>query len=216
MKLFIDSANLDHIKEMNARGILSGVTTNPTLVAKEGNDVNETLVKIAEMVNGPISGEVIATEALGMIEEGKKIAQLHPNLIVKIPMTEAGIEATKALTDLGIKTNVTLVFSLSQALLACTVGATYISPFVGRLDDIGVDGIGLIESIRDMIDTFGFDSEIISASIRHTEHIKASIQAGAHIATVPYDVLKKAFKHPLTDIGLANFLSDYKKVFGDK
>ena len=214
MKLFIDSANVDHIKEMNDLGILSGVTTNPTLMAKEGKDVNQTLIQIAEMVDGPISGEVISVDAEGMIEEGKKIAKLHPNMIVKIPMTEAGMQATKALTALGIKTNVTLIFSLSQALLACTAGATFISPFVGRLDDIGTDGIELIESIRDMIDVYGFDSEIISASIRHNEHIKASIAAGAHIATVPYDVLKKAFKHPLTDTGLENFIKDYQKVYG--
>lgn len=214
MKLFIDSANVDHIKEMNDLGILSGVTTNPTLMAKEGKDVNQTLIQIAEMVDGPISGEVISVDAEGMIEEGKKIAKLHPNMIVKIPMTEAGMQATKALTALGIKTNVTLIFSLPQALLACTAGATFISPFVGRLDDIGTDGIELIESIRDMIDVYGFDSEIISASIRHNEHIKASIAAGAHIATVPYDVLKKAFKHPLTDTGLENFLKDYQKVYG--
>ncbi len=214
MKLFIDSANVDHIKEMNDLGILSGVTTNPTLMAKEGKDVNQTLIQIAEMVDGPISGEVISVDAEGMIEEGKKIAKLHPNMIVKIPMTEAGMQATKALTALGIKTNVTLIFSLPQALLACTAGATFISPFVGRLDDIGTDGIELIESIRDMIDVYGFDSEIISASIRHNEHIKASIAAGAHIATVPYDVLKKAFKHPLTDTGLENFIKDYQKVYG--
>ncbi len=214
MKLFIDSANVDHIKEMNDLGILSGVTTNPTLMAKEGKDVSQTLIQIAEMVDGPISGEVISVDAEGMIEEGKKIAKLHPNMIVKIPMTEAGMQATKALTTLGIKTNVTLIFSLPQALLACTAGATFISPFVGRLDDIGTDGIELIESIRDMIDVYGFDSEIISASIRHNEHIKASIAAGAHIATVPYDVLKKAFKHPLTDTGLENFLKDYQKVYG--
>jgi transaldolase len=215
MKIFVDTANLDHIKELNALGILSGVTTNPTLMAKEGKDVNETLIAIANMVDGPISGEVISTDAKGMIEEGKKIAALHKNMIVKVPMTEAGIEATKVFTEMGIKTNVTLVFSVAQALLACTVGATYISPFVGRLDDIGVPGIGLVEEIRDMIDVYGFDTEIISASIRHTEHIRMSIQAGAHIATVPYPVLKKAFQHPLTDSGLAAFIADHKKVYGE-
>lgn len=214
MKLFIDSANVDHIKELNDLGILSGVTTNPTLMAKEGKDVNETLISIAKMVNGPISGEVISTDAQGMIEEGKKIAALHPNMIVKVPMTEAGIQATKAFTELGIKTNVTLIFSVSQALLACTVGATYISPFVGRLDDIGVSGISLVEEIRDMIDVYGFGTEIISASIRHAEHIRLSAQAGAHIATIPYPVLKKAFNHPLTDSGLAAFIADHKKVYG--
>lgn len=214
MKLFIDSANLDHIKEMADLGILKGVTTNPTLMAKEGKDVNETLLAIANMVDGPISGEVISTEALKMVEEGEKIAKLHPNMIVKIPMTEDGIKATKLLTEKGIKTNVTLVFSLNQALLAAQAGATFISPFVGRLDDMGTDGIGLIEQIRDMIDVYGFDSEIISASIRHPFHIEQSIQAGAHIATVPYDVLKKAFKHPLTDKGLAAFLKDYQDVYG--
>lgn len=215
MKLFVDTANVEHIKELNDLGILSGVTTNPTLMAKEGKDVNETLVAIANMVNGPISGEVISTDAKGMIEEGKKIAALHPNMIVKVPMTEAGIQATKTFTELGIKTNVTLIFSVSQALLACTVGATYISPFVGRLDDIGVDGISLVEEIRDMIDVYGFETEIISASIRHAEHIRLSARAGAHIATVPYPILKKAFNHPLTDSGLAAFIADYKKVYGE-
>ena len=214
MKLFIDSANLDHIKEMADLGILSGVTTNPTLMAKEGKDVNETLLAITKMVDGPISGEVISVDAPGMIEEGIKIAALHPNMIVKIPMTEEGIKATKALTEKGIKTNVTLVFSLNQALLAATAGATFISPFVGRLDDMGTDGIALIENIRDMIDVYGFDSEIISASIRSPFHIEQSIAAGAHIATVPYDVLKKAFNHPLTDKGLAAFLKDYENVYG--
>jgi len=195
-------------------GILSGVTTNPTLMAKEGKDVNETLLAITQMVDGPISGEVISVDAPGMIEEGVKIAALHPNMIVKIPMTEAGIQATKALTKKGIKTNVTLVFSLNQALLAASAGATFISPFVGRLDDMGTDGIALIENIRDMIDVYGFDSEIISASIRSPFHIEQSIAAGAHIATVPYDVLKKAFKHPLTDKGLEAFLKDYQNVYG--
>lgn len=214
MKLFVDSANVEHIKELNDLGILSGVTTNPTLMAKEGKDVNQTLISIAEMVNGPISGEVISTDAKGMIEEGKKIAALHPNMIVKVPMTEAGIQATKTFTELGIRTNVTLIFSVSQALLACTVGATFISPFVGRLDDIGTPGIELVEEIRDMIDVYGFDTEIISASIRHAEHIRLSARAGAHIATVPYPVLKKAFHHPLTDTGLAAFIADYKKVYG--
>ena len=215
MKLFVDTANVEHIKELNDLGILSGVTTNPTLMAKEGKDVNETLIAIAKMVNGPISGEVISTDAPGMIEEGKKIAALHPNMIVKVPMTEAGIQATKTFTELGIKTNVTLIFSVSQALLACTVGATYISPFVGRLDDIGISGIELVEEIRDMIDVYGFDTEIISASIRHAEHIRLSARAGAHIATVPYPILKKAFNHPLTDSGLAAFIADYKKVYGE-
>jgi transaldolase len=214
MKLFIDSANLDHIKELSELGILAGVTTNPTLMAKEGKDVNQTLIAIANMVDGPISGEVISTDAAGMIEEGKKIAALHKNMIVKVPMTEAGIQATKAFTEMGIKTNVTLIFSVSQALLACSVGATFISPFVGRLDDIGVSGVELVEEIRDMIDTYGFDTEIISASIRHAEHIRLSARAGAHIATVPYPVLKKAFQHPLTDIGLAAFIADYNKVYG--
>lgn len=215
MKLFVDTANVEHIKELNDLGILSGVTTNPTLMAKEGKDVNETLIAIAKMVHGPISGEVISTDAKGMIEEGKKIAALHPNMIVKVPMTEAGIQATKAFTELGIKTNVTLIFTVAQALLACTVGATYISPFVGRLDDIGVSGIELVEEIRDMIDVYGFDTEIISASIRHAEHIRLSARAGAHIATVPYPILKKAFNHPLTDSGLAAFIADYKKVYGE-
>lgn len=214
MKLFIDSANLDHIREMADLGILAGVTTNPTLMAKEGKDVPTVLKEIAGLVDGPISGEVISLKAEEMVAEGRIIAAYHPNMVVKIPMTEEGIKAVKLLTAEGIKTNVTLIFTLSQALLACNAGATLISPFVGRLDDIQFDGIGLIEEIRDMIDVFGFDAEIISASIRHPQHIRDSIRAGAHIATVPYDILKKAFKHPLTDSGLKAFLDDYKKVYG--
>lgn len=214
MKLFIDSANLDHIREMADLGILAGVTTNPTLMAKEGKDVPTVLKEIADLVDGPISGEVISLKAEDMVAEGRVIASYHPNMVVKIPMTEEGIKAVKMLTAEGIKTNVTLIFTLTQALLACNAGATLISPFVGRLDDIQFDGIGLIEEIRDMIDVFGFDAEIISASIRHPQHIRDSIRAGAHIATVPYDMLKKAFKHPLTDSGLKAFLDDYKKVYG--
>ncbi len=214
MKFFIDSANIDHIREMADLGILAGVTTNPSLMAKEGKDVPTVLKEIAALVDGPISGEVISITADEMVKEGREIAALHPNMIVKIPMIPEGIKAVKQLTEEGIKTNVTLVFSLSQALLACNAGATFISPFVGRLDDIQFDGIGLIEEIRDMIDVFGFDAEIISASIRHTKHIQDSIRAGAHIATVPYDVLKKAFNHPLTDNGLKAFLADHQKAYG--
>lgn len=214
MKLFIDSANLEHIREMADLGILAGVTTNPSLMAKEGKDVTSVLREIASLVDGPISGEVISLKADEMVEEGRHIAALHPNMVVKIPMIPEGIKAVKQLTEEGIRTNVTLVFTLSQALLACNAGATYISPFVGRLDDIQFDGIGLIEEIRDMIDVFGFNAEIISASIRNTKHIQDSIRAGAHIATVPYDILKKAFNHPLTDSGLKAFLEDHQKAFG--
>ncbi len=214
MKLFIDSANLEHIREMADLGILAGVTTNPSLMAKEGKDVTSVLREIASLVDGPISGEVISLKADEMVEEGRHIAALHPNMVVKIPMIPEGIKAVKQLTEEGIRTNVTLVFTLSQALLACNAGATYISPFVGRLDDIQFDGIGLIEEIRDMIDVFGFNAEIISASIRNTKHIQDSIRAGAHIATVPYEILKKAFNHPLTDSGLKAFLEDHQKAFG--
>jgi transaldolase len=216
MKLFIDTANVEHIREMADLGIIAGVTTNPSLIAKEGRDFNEVIKEITNIVDGPISGEVISLDAEGMIKEGIEIAKIHKNMIVKIPMTEQGVKATKALTMLGIRTNVTLVFSVNQALLAATAGATYISPFVGRLEDTLHDGIQVVSEIREMLDIYGYSTQIISASIRTPKQMADSALVGAHIATVPYDVLKKAVQHPLTDKGIAAFMADWKAVFGDK
>jgi len=216
MKLFIDTANVEHIKEMASLGIISGVTTNPTLIAKEGRDFNEVIKEITDIVDGPISGEVISLEADKMVEEGKEIAKIHPNMVVKIPLTEEGLKAVNQLSKLGIKTNVTLVFSANQALMAATAGATYVSPFVGRLDDTLHDGVEVVSDIRQIFDTYGFDTEIISASIRNPRNMLDSALAGAHIATVPYAVLKKSITHPLTDKGIETFLADWEKVFGDK
>ncbi len=216
MKLFIDTANVDHIREIASLGILSGVTTNPTLVAKEGRDFNEVLKEITEIVDGPISGEVISLEAEKMIEEGREIAKMHKNMVVKIPMTAEGLKAVRVLAKEGIKTNVPLIFSLNQALLAALAGATYVSPFVGRLDDTLHDGIEVVSDIRDVFDMYGLETEIISASIRHPQHLADSARAGAHIATVPYAVFQKALKHPLTDKGIDAFLSDWEEAFGKK
>lgn len=216
MKLFIDTANVDHIREMAELGIIAGVTTNPTLIAKEGRDFLEVIKEITSIVDGPISGEVISLDAEGMIKEGKEIKKIHPNMVVKIPMTQEGLKATKALSELGIETNVTLVFSVNQALLAATAGATYISPFVGRLEDTLHDGIQVVAEIREMLDIHGFSTEIISASIRTPKQMADSALVGAHIATVPYAVLKKSVTHPLTDSGIASFMADWKAVFGDK
>jgi transaldolase len=216
MKLFIDTANVEHIREMASLGIISGVTTNPTLIAKEGRDFNEVIKEITDIVDGPISGEVISLEAEGMVKEGKEIAKIHPNMVVKIPMTEEGLKATNQLSKLGIKTNVTLIFSANQALMAALAGATYVSPFVGRLDDTLHDGIEVVSDIRSIFDTYGLETEIISASIRTPGNLRDSALVGAHIATVPYDVLKKSIKHPLTDKGIESFMADWKKVFGDK
>lgn len=214
MKLFIDTANVEHIREMADLGIISGVTTNPTLIAKEGRDFLKVIKEISSIVDGPISGEVISLEAGGMVKEGIEIAKIHKNMIVKIPMTEQGIKATKELTKLGIKTNVTLVFSVNQALLAATAGATYVSPFVGRLEDTLHDGIQVVSDIRNMFDTYGFSTEIISASIRTQKQLSDSALVGAHIATVPYAVLKKAFNHPLTKNGIEAFMKDWEDTFG--
>ncbi len=216
MKLFIDTANVEHIREMAALGIISGVTTNPTLIAKEGRDFKEVIKEITEIVDGPISGEVISLDAEGMLEEGREIAKIHKNMVVKIPMTAEGLKAVKVLSSEGIKTNVTLVFSPNQALFAALAGATYVSPFIGRLDDALDDGAVVVEEIRDIFDTYGLDTEIISASLRHPKHLQDSALAGAHIATVPYDVLKKSLQHPLTDKGIEAFISDWEKVFGKK
>lgn len=217
MRFFIDTANVDEIREANDMGIIAGVTTNPSLIAKEGRDYMETLKEITEIVDGPISGEVKAstTDAEGMIAEGREIAKLHKNMVVKIPMTAEGLKAVKVLSAEGIHTNVTLVFSASQALLAARAGATYVSPFLGRLDDISTDGIALIQDIEDIFQMYpDIETEVICASVRHPMHIVECAKTGADIATVPFKVLMQMVKHPLTDIGIERFQKDYEAVFG--
>lgn len=216
MKFFIDTANVDEIRRANDMGIICGVTTNPSLIAKEGRDFSEVIKEIAGIVDGPISGEVKATttDAEGMIAEGRQIAAIHPNMVVKIPMTEEGLKAVKVLSKEGIKTNVTLIFTANQALLAARAGATYVSPFLGRLDDISEDGVALIRTIVEMFAASGLDTEIIAASIRHPMHVTECALAGADIATVPFGVLEKMLHHPLTDAGILKFQKDYEAVFG--
>ena len=216
MKFFIDTANVDEIRRANDMGIICGVTTNPSLIAKEGRDFSEVIKEIAGIVDGPISGEVKATttDAEGMIAEGRQIAAIHSNMVVKIPMTEEGLKAVKVLSKEGIKTNVTLIFTANQALLAARAGATYVSPFLGRLDDISEDGVALIRTIVEMFAASGLDIEIIAASIRHPMHVTECALAGADIATVPFGVLEKMLHHPLTDAGILKFQKDYEAVFG--
>lgn len=217
MKFFIDTANVDEIREANEMGIICGVTTNPSLIAKEGRDFKQVIQEITSIVDGPISGEVKATtvDAEGMIKEGREIAAIHPNMVVKIPMTVEGLKAVKVLAAEGIKTNVTLVFSAAQALLAARAGAAYVSPFLGRLDDISMPGIDLIEDIMDIFMTHGIETEIIAASVRNPIHVIDCAKAGADIATVPYKVLIQMTKHPLTDQGIEKFKKDYIAVFGE-
>ena len=216
MKFFIDTAKVEDIKAANDMGVICGVTTNPSLIAKEGRDFNQVIKEIASIVDGPISGEVKATttDAEGMIKEGREIAAIHPNMIVKIPMTTEGLKAVKVLTAEGIKTNVTLIFSANQALLAARAGATYVSPFLGRLDDISVCGTDLIRDIVEIFEVAGIDTEIIAASVRHPMHVTECALAGADIATVPYKVLEQMTHHPLTDQGIEKFQKDYLAVFG--
>ena len=217
MKFFVDTANVDEIRKANDMGIICGVTTNPSLIAKEGRDFNQVIAEIASIVDGPISGEVKATttDAEGMIKEGHEIAAIHPNMVVKIPMTVEGLKAVKVLHAEGIKTNVTLIFSAAQALLAARAGATYVSPFLGRLDDISMSGIDLINEITEIFMMHDIQTEIIAASIRNPIHVIDCAKAGADIATVPYKVLEQMTKHPLTDQGIAKFQADYKAVFGE-
>ncbi|EFS0949753.1 fructose-6-phosphate aldolase [Listeria monocytogenes] len=210
MRFFIDTANVEEIKKANRMGFISGVTTNPSLVAKEGRDFNEVIQEITSIVDGPISGEVVSLEADEMIAEGRVIAKIHPNMVVKIPMIGEGLAAVKVLTEEGIKTNVTLVFSATQALLAARAGATYVSPFLGRLDDIGDDGLVLIRDIADIFEIHGIPTEIISASVRHPIHVIECAKAGADIATVPFKVFEQMLKHPLTDSGIDKFLADWE------
>jgi len=212
IRLFIDTANVEEIREINEWGVISGVTTNPSLIAKEGRDFKDVVREIVSIVDGPISAEVVSMDWEGMVKEAVELAGIHPNIVIKIPMTPEGLKATKECTRRGIKTNVTLVFSANQALLAALAGATYVSPFVGRLDDIGQDGMDLVEEIVEIFDLHGLDTQVISASIRHPQHVTLSALAGAHIATVPYKVLKKMVEHPLTDLGIEKFLADWEKV----
>jgi transaldolase len=217
MRFFVDTANVEDIKKANDMGVICGVTTNPSLIAKEGRDFKEVIAEIASIVDGAISGEVKATtvDAEGMIKEGREIAAIHPNMVVKIPMTVEGLKATKVLASEGIKTNVTLVFSANQALLAARAGATYVSPFLGRLDDISMPGIDLIRTISEIFQVHGIETQIIAASVRNPIHVIDCALAGADIATVPYKVIEQMTKHPLTDQGIEKFKKDYIAVFGE-
>ena len=211
MKLFIDTANVEEIKRANEMGVICGVTTNPSLIAKEGRDFKQVVTEITEIVDGPISAEVINMKAEEMVPEAIELAKIHKNIIIKIPMCEEGLKAVKILKDKGIKTNVTLIFSVNQALLAAKAGASYVSPFAGRVDDVGQSGIDIIRDIADVFDIYHMDCEIIAASIRHPMHVTEAALAGAHISTVPFDVIKKMISHPLTDLGINKFLADWNK-----
>ncbi len=210
MKLFIDTANVTDIRKANELGVICGVTTNPSLIAKEGLVFEEVIKEISSIVDGPISAEVITLEASKMVEEGTTLAQIHPNIVIKIPMCEEGLKATKQLTEKGIKTNVTLIFSAQQALLAARAGATYVSPFIGRLDDIGFNGMSLIEDTAEIFEIHGISTEIIAASVRHPIHVLEAAKAGAHIATIPYSVITQMIHHPLTSSGMEKFLADWQ------
>jgi transaldolase len=216
MKIFIDTANLDEIREANSWGIIDGVTTNPSLVAKEGKDFRKLIVEICGMVNGPISAEVISLKADEMVKEAISLSKLHKNIVIKIPLIVEGLKAVKQLKKEGIKTNVTLCFSASQALLAAKAGGTYISPFIGRLDDISHNGMELIKQIKTIYDNYGYPTQIIVASIRHPMHVVDAAIAGADIATVPFKVIQQLVSHPLTDIGVDRFLADWKKGKSEK
>ncbi|GAA4773285.1 MULTISPECIES: fructose-6-phosphate aldolase [Flavobacterium] len=215
MKFFIDTANLEQIKEAQALGILDGVTTNPSLMAKEGitgtNNILKHYVDICNIVDGDVSAEVNALDFEGMVKEGEELAELHEQIVVKLPMTKEGVKACKYFSDRGIKTNVTLVFSAGQALLAAKAGATYVSPFLGRLDDVSTDGLNLIQEIRDIYDNYGFETQILAASVRHTMHVVNCAKIGADVMTGPLSSITGLLKHPLTDIGIAQFVADYEK-----
>jgi transaldolase len=212
MKFFIDTANVDEIREANELGVICGVTTNPSLIAKEGRDFIEVVKEITTIVDGPISAEVVSEDHDGMVKEALELAKIHKNIVIKIPMTAEGLKAVKILTEKGVKTNVTLIFSATQALLAARAGATYVSPFVGRLDDISTDGLQLVSDIVQIFDIYGIETEVIAASIRHPMHVLEAAKVGAHIATVPYKVIMQMIKHPLTDIGIERFLKDWETV----
>ncbi|TMN22019.1 fructose-6-phosphate aldolase [Lentibacillus cibarius] len=211
MKFFVDTANIEEIRSANELGVLAGVTTNPSLVSKEGVSFHERLKEITDEVSGSVSAEVISEDAQSMIKEGKELAEIAPNITVKVPMTLEGLKAVKAFSDLNIKTNVTLIFNANQALLAARAGASYVSPFLGRLDDIGHDGMELIAAIREIFDLHDIDTEIIAASIRHPLHVMDAAKNGAHIATIPYKVFGQLVKHPLTDQGIEKFLADWNQ-----
>jgi len=212
MKFFIDTADVKEIREAHALGLVDGVTTNPSLIAKSGRKFKDVIKEIVSIVDGPISAEVISLDAPGMIKEAKELVKIHKNIVIKLPMTPEGLKACKALTDKGIKTNVTLIFTPMQALLAAKAGATYVSPFVGRLDDISQDGMGIIEEIRTIFDNYGYTAEIIVASVRNPIHVLNSALIGADIATIPYSVMIQLAKHPLTDAGIKKFLEDWQNV----
>jgi len=212
MKIFLDTANIDHIREANALGVVDGVTTNPSLIAKEGRKFEEVVKEICAIVDGPISAETVTEKAETLFEEAKLLSRIHPNIVVKIPMTAEGLKATKMCKEAGIKTNVTLVFSANQALLAAKAGATYVSPFVGRIDDITEYGMELVRRIVEIFANYNLETEIIVASVRNPIHVLEAAEAGADIATIPYNVLMQMIKHPLTDIGIQKFLSDWEKV----
>lgn len=214
MELYIDTANLDEIKQAHEMGILDGVTTNPSLIAKEGVDYGTRLAEICEVVEGPVSAEVIATDAPGMIAEGRERAKIAQNIVVKLPCTVDGVKACKALSDSGIRTNLTLCFQPLQALMVAKAGAYLVSPFLGRIDDIGEEGMDLIHKIRQIYDNYGYETKILAASIRHSNHMLNCALAGADVATVPFKVIEQFMKHPLTDSGIERFLADYQKAFG--
>lgn len=212
MKIFLDTANVEHIKEANSWGIIDGVTTNPTLIAKEGRDFREVVKEICEIVDGPISAEVVSMKSDEMVEEAQDLAKIHKNIIIKVPLMPEGLKTIKKLKELDIKTNATLVFSANQALLAAKAGATYVSPFIGRLDDIGHVGMDIIRDIMIIFENYGFETQVIVASIRNPIHVIDAAIAGAHVATVPWPVLQKMVKHSLTDVGIQRFLYDWEKV----
>lgn len=214
MKFFIDTANVEEIKKAAELGILDGVTTNPSLIAKEGRDLKEVIEEICSIVDGPISAEVMSLEADKMVEEGRELSKLHKNIVIKIPMCVEGLKAVSRLSKEGIKTNVTLIFSAQQALMAAKAGATYVSPFLGRMDDIGNGGLQIIKDIVEIFDFFGMETEVISASVRTPMHVLECAKAGSHIATIPYGVIMQMVKHPLTDIGIQKFIDDYNKSQG--
>ena len=215
MKFFLDTAFVDEIREVASWGILDGVTTNPTLVAKTGRKYREVLEEICSIVDGPVSAEVLSLDYEGMVREARELAKIHPNIAIKIPMTKEGLKAVKTLSEEGIKTNVTLIFSPSQAILAAKAGATFVSPFVGRLDDISHEGMALISSIVPILKYYDFKTEVIVASVRHPRHVVEAAEIGADIVTVPYKVMEQLLKHPLTDIGIKRFLDDWHAAFGD-
>ncbi len=213
VRIFIDSANIEEIREINAMGFLDGVTTNPSLVAKEGRDYHQVVKEICALVNGPISAEVISLEYQGMMNEARQLAEIHPNVVIKVPVTEIGLRVISDLAKAGIKTNATLIFSSNQAILAARAGAAYVSPFIGRIDDISYDGVALLTEMIEILDQYLFDTEVIAASIRHPRHVTAAARAGSHIATVPFAVIKQIIKHPLTDAGIEKFMNDWKQVY---